>query len=370
MTTLSPTTTNAPRAPAGPRAVHSLTSRRLPLAPPEAQLDVLGRVQLKDGTHPSFLGTLQEAGWPKLTRSELEIFQINLGKLCNMTCRHCHVDAGPDRTDAMMSKEVIDACLHAIDQTTAHTVDLTGGAPELHPLFRELVEEAKRRGKHVIDRCNLTILLTPKMADLPEWFAKHEVEVVCSLPHYAARNTDAQRGDGTFEKSLEALRRLNAAGYGHGDPKRRLTLMSNPAGAFLAPNQSHVEDEWKHALKRKYDIDFDRLFALNNMPISRFLEWLLEGGQLEAYLTRLSNAFNPQTITGLMCRNTISISWDGWVYDCDFNQMLDITTFGGTSRMHIRDFDPIRFRQEQIKTAVHCFGCTAGAGSSCSGSTA
>lgn len=365
MTTIS--STNASNELSGPKAIKSLTSRRLPLAPPEAQLRVLNQLQLEA---TNFDKQLAQAGWPKLTRAPLEIFQINVGKLCNMTCRHCHVDAGPDRTDAMMDEVTLEACLRALDKTSAHTVDLTGGAPELHPQFRYLVSEARKRGKHVIDRCNLTILLTHKNKDLPEWLAAHEVEVVCSLPHYAARNTDAQRGDGTFEKSIEALHRLNQAGYGQGDPKRCLTLMSNPAGAFLAPNQALVESEWKQALKQKYDISFDRLFALNNMPISRFLEWLLEKGQLETYMQRLTNAFNPQTISGLMCRNTISISWDGWVYDCDFNQMLDMAVSHNQKRLHIKDFDPKLFEHESILTASHCFGCTAGAGSSCSGATA
>lgn len=352
----------------GPKAGRSLVARRLPLAPPEAQLEVLSQAKI-GGAPADFDAELSKSGWPVLERADLEIFQINVGKLCNMTCRHCHVDSGPDRTDAIMSRETIDACLDALDRTGAHTVDLTGGAPELNPGFRYLVEEAKKRGRHVIDRCNLTILLTRKMRDLPEWLAEHEVEIVCSLPHYAARNTDAQRGDGTFEKSLEALRRLNEVGYGQGDPKRVLTLMSNPAGAYLAPNQAHIEKEWKRALDKKYGITFDRLFALNNMPISRFLEWLLERGQFEQYMERLANAFNPGTISGLMCRNTISISWDGWVYDCDFNQMLDMTLEPDGERLHIRDFDVEAFRRERIKTAAHCFGCTAGSGSSCSGAT-
>ena len=349
---------------AGPKATASLRARRVPLAPPEEQLRVLGEV----GREPlDFDAALKDAGWPVLDRAKLEIFQINLGKLCNMTCMHCHVDAGPDRTDAMMSRQTVDACLAALDKTEAHTVDLTGGAPELHPDFRYLVDEAKARGKHVIDRCNLTILLTRKMADLPEWMAEREVEVVCSLPHFGERNTDAQRGDGTFEKSIEALMRLNEVGYGKGDPKRRLTLMSNPAGAFLSGNQVNMEREWKRSLERRHGVTFDRLFALNNMPISRFLEWLLETGNLEAYMQRLTAAFNPATVEGLMCRNTISISWDGLVYDCDFNQMLDMKM--GQPSMRIDDFDPVAFHTERVRTAAHCFGCTAGSGSSCGGAT-
>ncbi|MEM7677511.1 MAG: arsenosugar biosynthesis radical SAM (seleno)protein ArsS [Myxococcota bacterium] len=353
----------------GPKATESLHARRLPLAPPEEQLRVLNG-SAPDASVLDFDKKLEEAGWPVLDRAKLEVFQINLGKLCNMTCRHCHVDAGPTRTDAMMSRAHVDACLAALDKTEAHTVDLTGGAPELHPYFRYLVDEVKKRGKHIIDRCNLTILLTRKMTDLPEWFAERGVEVVCSLPHYGERNTDAQRGDGTFEKSIEALQRLNAAGYGQGRPDRVLTLMSNPAGAFLSGNQVNMEREWKRALERKFGITFDRLFALNNMPISRFLEWLLETGNLQAYMQRLTNAFNPATVTGLMCRNTISISWDGYVYDCDFNQMLDMKVADGATPMHIENFEPSLFHAERVRTAAHCFGCTAGSGSSCGGATA
>ena len=356
----------------GPRATRSLRARRDPLAPAKVQLGVLSDLALKDqgGQNACFARSLHASGHERLAAAELEIFQINLGKLCNMTCRHCHVDAGPDRTDANMSRATVDDCLRALDKTTAHTVDLTGGAPELNPSFRYIVDQAVARGKHVIDRCNLTILLIRRFEDLPQWLAERGVEVVCSLPHYRKRNTDAQRGDGTFEKSIEALRRLNAVGYGRGDPKRRLTLMSNPAGAFLAGNQVTMERDWKAGLLRNYGVCFDRLFALNNMPISRFLEWLLQTGNLSAYMERLVNAFNPATIAGLMCRNTVSVSWDGRIFDCDFNQMLDLeSTMPNGRRPHIRDFDPQAFAAREICTARHCFGCTAGAGSSCGGAT-
>ncbi|NEQ27814.1 MAG: radical SAM protein, partial [Microcoleus sp. SIO2G3] len=213
------------------RATTTLAQQRSPLAQPQQQISALNQLDLPNG---NFGKTIAQQGWERLTPSAIEIFQINVGKLCNMACRHCHVDAGPDRTRENMDRETIDACLRALDQTEAHTVDITGGAPELNPHFRYLVDECVQRGKHVIDRCNLTVLLLPGRQDLPQWLSDRGVEVVCSLPHYRQRNTDAQRGDGTFEQSIEALRRLNAAGYGQGDSQRRLTLMSNPVGAFLS----------------------------------------------------------------------------------------------------------------------------------------
>jgi radical SAM/Cys-rich protein len=307
---------------------------------------------------------IARSGWDSLTPGAVEIFQINLGKLCNMSCRHCHVDAGPDRTQENMDRAMVDLALEALGQTHAHTVDLTGGAPELNPQFRYLVDECVKRGKQVIDRCNLTVLLLPGKTDLPEWLAERGVEIVCSLPHYRQRNTDIQRGDGTFEKSIEAMKRLNAAGYGQGDPKRRLTLMSNPVGAFLSAGQAKIEAEWKVGLAKHQGVTFDRLITLNNMPISRYLEWLETSGNLDEYMARLVNAFNPGTISGLMCRNTLSISWDGWIYDCDFNQMLEMPVEG---KMHLKAFDLERLKGREIATGRHCFGCTAGAGSSCGG---
>jgi radical SAM/Cys-rich protein len=344
----------------------TLSSRRAPLANPVEQLATLDATMTGRAT---FDEALRDAGWNALTPAALEIFQINLGKLCNMTCRHCHVDAGPDRSDAMMTRETVDACLRALDQTSAHTVDITGGAPELHPEFRYLVDEAHKRGKHVIDRCNLSVLLLARNAGLAEWLGDRDVEIVASLPHYRQRNTDAQRGDGAFEKSIAALHLLNDAGYGQGDPRRILSLMTNPAGAFLAAPQSSIENEWKTALKRDFGITFDRLLALNNMPISRFLEWLIESGNLDSYMSRLVDGFNPAAITGVMCRNTISISWDGRLFDCDFNQMLDLDALPARS-MTIETFDAAAWQQRNVVTRAHCFGCTAGAGSSCGGSTA
>ncbi len=348
-----------------PKATPSLRSRQAVLAATQSQMDTLNALILPQG---NFDTTLDRYGWQSLTPAQLDIFQINLGKLCNMSCRHCHVDAGPDRKESM-DRETIEACLQALDRTTAHTVDLTGGAPELNPHFRYLVDQCVTRGKHVIDRCNLTVLLLPTMTDLPAWFADRGVEVVCSLPHYRQRNTDAQRGDGTFEQSIEALKRLNAVGYGQGSPHRVLTLVSNPVGAFLAADQQQLEREWKSGLLKNHGITFDRLITLNNMPIARYLEWLEQSGNLQAYMERLVNAFNPATISGLMCRSTLSVSWDGRLFDCDFNQMLDLELrYPQGDRPHIRNFDPDLWFQRQIVTGRHCFGCTAGAGSSCGGS--
>jgi len=353
----------------GPRATTSLFNRHVPLANPQAQFDLLHSVVLKGG--PSGTGDfdtdLTASGWDRLQPETLDIFQINLGKLCNMTCRHCHVDAGPNRTEENMDRETVDACLAAIDRSGAHTVDLTGGAPELNPHFTYLVDECVARGLHVIDRCNLTILTVQRYRHLSEWFAEREVEVVCSLPHYRKLGTDAQRGDGTYEKSLVALRALNKVGYGQGDPARVLTLVTNPVGAFLAGNQGSLESEWKAALWKHHGVTFDRLLALNNMPISRYLEWLEEKGMVAEYQARLLEAFNPSTIAGLMCRNTLSVSWEGYLYDCDFNQQLDMKMDLAGARPHVSEFDPTKWKQHVIRTDRHCYGCTAGAGSGCGG---
>jgi radical SAM/Cys-rich protein len=267
-----------------------------------------------------------------------------------------------------MSRETMEQCLAALAKTAIPTVDLTGGAPEMNPHFRWLVEEVRKLGRHVMDRCNLTILETAPHADLPEFFARHQVEVVCSLPHYRALNTDKQRGEGVYEKSIRALKKLNALGYGDGKSGLRLVLVTNPVGAFLPAGQASLEAEWKRELLKNHGIRFDALFTLTNMPISRFLEWLEQSGNLAAYLERLVVAFNPAAARGVMCRNTLSVGWDGQLYDCDFNQMLDLPVEAGAPR-HIRDFDLAKLEARSIVTDRHCFGCTAGAGSSCGGAT-
>jgi radical SAM/Cys-rich protein len=314
-----------------------------------------------------FDAALEESGLYPLRPTRLEIFQMNLGKMCNQTCRHCHVDAGPDRRE-VMSRETMEQCLAALAKTAIPTVDLTGGAPEMNPHFRWLVEEVRKLGRHVMDRCNLTILETAPHADLPEFFARHQVEVVCSLPHYRALNTDKQRGEGVYEKSIRALKKLNALGYGDGKSGLRLVLVTNPVGAFLPAGQASLEAEWKRELLKNHGIRFDSLFTITNMPISRFLEWLEQSGNLAAYLERLVQAFNPEAARGVMCRNTLSVGWDGQLYDCDFNQMLDLPVEAGAPR-HIRDFDLAKLEARSIVTDRHCFGCTAGAGSSCGGAT-
>lgn len=359
-----------PEAPAGPRAVpFSLRARGSRLASPESQLALLDGVDLAASAYAGdFSKALASAGWLPLRPAALEILQVNLGKLCNMSCRHCHVDAGPDRADAMMDRETVDACLRALDLSGAHTLDVTGGAPELNPHFRYLVDEAVKKGKHVLDRCNLTVLLVPTLRNLPGWMAERGVEIVASLPHPRKRGTDAQRGDGTFDRSLEAMRMLNALGYGSGRSDRTLTLVTNPVGAFLPAGQASMEREWKEALGQEHGVTFDRLIALNDMPISRYLEWLEASGNLESYLKLLVDSFNPATLAGLMCRNTLSVSWDGSLHDCDFNQMLALPALSVDGRpLHVRDLDPDVLAAREIVTRRHCFGCTAGAGSSCGG---
>ncbi len=356
-----------------PTKVLSLVRRGSPLAHPEHQLQLLNELSLvnPDGSRAEFDTTLATHQWPELRPAQLDIFQMNLGKLCNMSCRHCHVDAGPDRQREVMQRETVDACLAALDETGTHTVDLTGGAPEMNPHFTYLVDELVARGKQVLDRCNLTILLVPGYTHLPAWLADRGVEIVCSLPHYRLRNTDAQRGDGAFEKSITALRRLNEVGYGQGERRPKLTLVSNPAGAFLAGDQNSMEQEWRRELERNHDVYFDALISLNNMPIGRYLEWLQTSGNLQEYCETLVASFNPATVAGLMCRNTLSVSWDGRVFDCDFNQMLEIESAGFNGNgARIQDFDPATFLQRRIRTGRHCYGCTAGAGSSCGGALA
>ena len=341
----------------------SLLSRRLPLAMADVQHDTLGRLSLAC----DFDEAVTRAGQSPLKTGRIDVLQINVGKLCNQTCHHCHVDAGPDRRE-IMTRETMTLCLEALEKTTIATVDITGGAPELNPNFRWLVTECRARGRHVIDRCNLTVLELASQQNLVPFLADNQVEVVCSLPHYRALSTDRQRGSGVYEKSIAALKRLNAAGYGNGSSGLRLVLVTNPVGAYLPGSQASLETEWKRELWRLHRIEFDALYCITNMPISRFLEWLIDSGNLHTYMQRLVAAFNPAAVGGLMCRNTLSVGWDGHLYDCDFNQMLDLTVAPGVPR-HIRDFQLDALENRPIVVGRHCFGCTAGAGSSCGGAT-
>lgn len=341
------------------RLIPSLLRREHRLSSAPEQIRTLGRLPLAR----SFEQATTTSGVPLRARA-VETLQINLGKRCNQTCRHCHVDAGPDRRE-VMSDAVVDACLRFLDQPSLRTLDVTGGAPELHPRFREIVTRARSLGKRVMDRCNLTITRLPNYADLPEFFAENQVEVVASLPWYRAPQTDAQRGDGVFEESIAALRRLNELGYGHEGSALELVLVTNPSGAFLPACQAALEREWKREMKQLHDVSFTRLFTITNMPISRYLDDLERSGQLETYMTKLVDAFNPCAVKGLMCKTTLSVGWDGRLYDCDFNQMLELAL---PSTVHDASLAALEGRA--ILTGAHCFGCTAGAGSSCGGATA
>jgi len=343
----------------------TLHRRGAPLAASAYQRQLLRELPLSAATAGDFDQALHSSGQFPLAATGIEVLQLNLGRVCNQTCAHCHVDAGPDRQEDMRL-ETAEACMRVLAQSDIPTVDITGGAPEMSQSFRFVVEESRRLGRRVLDRCNLTILLARRYADLPDFLARHGVEIVCSLPHYRAYGTDRQRGEGVFEASIEALQRLNRAGYGR-DPALKLVLVTNPVGAFLPAPQGSLEAEWRREMKRLWDVDFDALYTITNMPISRYLEWLVETGNLQDYMQRLVDAFNPAAAQGVMCRNTLSVGWDGRLYDCDFNQMLELELgFGAPTR--IQDFDPVRLATRRIVTGRHCFGCTAGAGSSCGGS--
>jgi radical SAM/Cys-rich protein len=343
------------------RVLPTLQKRHAPLAGPAAQRRLLDSLPLK-----RFEQSLADSGVGALRATGIDILQINLGKRCNQTCRHCHVDAGPDRTE-VMPRAVIEAIFTFIASANVKTLDITGGAPELHPHFREIVERASNAGLHVMHRCNLTAVLLPNYADIPAILAKHNVEIVASLPYFQSRETDIQRGDGVFDESIRTLRILNELGYGR-DNRHILNLVMNPVGTFLPGNQQQLESLWKSEMKRRYDVDFNHLYTITNMPISRFLEFLEEKGRTLDYMMRLVNAFNPAAAKGVMCRNTLSVGWDGTLYDCDFNQMLGMSVTGA----HTTIFDAVRdvLEGRDIVVGPHCYGCTAGAGSSCGGSIA
>jgi radical SAM/Cys-rich protein len=301
-----------------------------------------------------------------LRRGRLEILQVNVGKLCNLTCVHCHVNAGPKRKE-IMSRETIDRIIDWFGKTDIPTIDLTGGAPEMIPDFRYFIAQVKslQPNRHVIDRCNLTILLEHGYEGLSEFLAKNKVEIIASMPCYSPENVNAQRGEGVFEGSIAALQLLNALGYGI-DPELPLHLVYNPVGAFLPPSQAEVETDYKRELQKHFGIVFNNLYTLTNLPIGRFASYLRRNNKLDEYMELLVQAFNAATINGLMCRNALSVGWRGEVYDCDFNQQLGIQWNNG-ARVFLWDVDPANTENRPIMTGNHCFGCTAGAGSSCGG---
>jgi radical SAM/Cys-rich protein len=302
----------------------------------------------------------------KLRARSVEALQVNVGKLCNQACKHCHVDASPSRTE-IMTKETIELVLDAIRRFRFETVDITGGAPELNPSFRYLVSEARALGSRVIVRHNLTVMFEPGQSDLPNFFREHRVEVVSSLPYFLEERTDAQRGRGVFQKSIAALRRLNVVGYGIEGSNLLLNLVYNPVGAFLPPSQASIEADFKRELQARYDVTFNQLYTITNMPIKRFLDYLRRSGNEERYLRKLVEAFNPCAVEGLMCRSLVSVDWTGRLFDCDFNQMLELGVDPELPQSLV-EFDPETFASRRIMTGTHCFGCTAGAGSSCGGS--
>lgn len=320
--------------------------------------------KLRDIGSPPFSSYMAEKG-TKLKRKQAGILQLNIGLYCNQACTHCHVDSSPQRTE-MMTLETAQQCIKVLDNSPSiHTIDLTGGAPELNIAFRYLVEEARKRGKKIIDRCNLSVLLEPGQEDLLEFLKENKVSVVASLPCYTEDNVDAQRGDGIFAKSILALQMLNQAGYGLPGSDLELDLVYNPGGAFLPGSQGQLESDYKKKLMDDFGIEFHRLFTITNMPIKRFADSLIMSGKFEEYMTLLVNSFNPSAVENVMCTDTINVSWDGSIYDCDFNQQLGMGIGGSKTVSDLMSTDDVI--KVPIAVGDHCYGCTAGEGSSCQG---
>ena len=310
---------------------------------------------------------LLQSTFPSIQRRKLDALQLNLGYRCNQSCVHCHVNAGPKRTEEM-DDETLELALDLLRRGDVRTVDLTGGAPEMHPRFEELVGAARALGVHVMDRCNLTILEEPGYEDLAGFLAEQRVEVVASLPCYLGKNVDRQRGKGVFDASIRGIRQLNACGYGRGDPTRMLSLVFNPQGPVLPPPQGALEDDYKRELGDRFGVSFDRLLTLANMPIGRFGSTLISKGQFDGYLSTLKAAHDDGNLSHVMCRSLVSVDWQGYLYDCDFNQMLGLPLrYNGHPRMHLRDLLDENVDGNQIVVRDHCFACTAGQGSSCGG---
>lgn len=347
----------------------SLLARNNDLANTQRQLEILSNGIFADGELPTFANKIKETNQFPLKAKALEILQINVGYMCNQVCAHCHVDAGPDRKE-IMTKETMQHILEVIKKTGAHTLDLTGGAPEMNPNFRWFVEEASKVGvKDFIVRSNLTIIrANKKYHDLPEFFKKHNIHVVSSMPHWTRGKTDKQRGDGVFDKSIQALKDLNAVGYGMPNSNLKLDLVYNPSGAFLPGDQMALENDFKKALLEDFGIQFHNLFAITNLPISRFLDYLIASENYEDYMYALVEAYNPAAVENVMCTNTLSVSWDGYLYDCDFNQMLNLPV--NSKSKHISEYNEELLEGRNIVIHQHCYGCTAGSGSSCQGTVA
>ena len=345
----------------------TLHKRHSDLAYSDRQLQILSNGIFQNGELPKFKDKIDETNQFPLKAKKLEILQINVGYLCNQVCEHCHVDAGPDRKE-IMTRETMQQCLDVIKKTAAHTLDLTGGAPEMNPHFRWFVEAASKAGiKDFIVRSNLTIMRSNKAYhDLPQFFKNHNIHVVSSMPHWTKGKTDKQRGNGVFDKSIKALHDLNAIGYGLPNSTLRLDLVYNPTGAFLPGNQTALEKEFKKALIEDFGIQFHNLFAITNLPISRFLDYLIASDNYEDYMYALVEAYNPVAVQNVMCTNTLSVSWDGHLYDCDFNQMLELPV--NSKVKHISEYNEELLKGRDIVISQHCYGCTAGAGSSCQGS--
>jgi radical SAM/Cys-rich protein len=317
----------------------------------------------------TFDQTLAAHGHETLRALRLDILQVNVGKLCNQTCTHCHVDAGPARTE-IMTRETVEAVLNVVRRyPDLRTVDITGGAPELNPYFELLVEQCRVMGRHVLDRCNLTVFFVRDKQHLPKFLADHQVEVIASLPCYLEENVDQQRGKGVYSRSIEALQQLNELGYGKEGTGLVLNLVYNPLGPKLPPPQAELEADYKDELAKRFGIFFNRLYTITNMPINRFLDDLYHSGHYEAYMEKLITSFNPASVDGLMCRNLISVNWDGRLSDCDFNQMLDLPVEDAVPQT-VHEFDHALLARRRIVTGLHCYGCTAGAGSSCGGAIA
>ena len=313
------------------------------------------------------LHLLEKSDFPKITRSKVKTLQINLGYQCNQSCTHCHVNAGPNRKE-MMTADNINIVVDYLKAQDIRTLDLTGGAPELHSHFRELVKIAHSQSRHVIDRCNLTVLEEPRQEDLAEFLAQYKVEIVASLPCYLEENVDKQRGKGVFEKSIRGLQLLNSLGYGKGNKNLKLTLVYNPQGPELPPSQEVLKKDYTKFLAKKYNISFDHLFTITNMPIKRFGSMLISKGKFEEYMQLLRDTYSAENLQSVMCRAMISIDWQGYVYDCDFNQMLGISLpHSNRIRIHLSEIMDSDLEKNEIAIADHCYACTAGQGSSCGG---